>query len=89
MRADQPGAGRAMGWFGVQLILNTLWSFLFFGMQNPGAAFVEVVGLWLAIAVTIALFSRISPIAAWLLIPYIAWVSFASCLNFTIWRLNS
>lgn len=89
MRAEQPGAGRALAWFGVQLILNTVWSFLFFAMENPGAAFVEVVGLWLAIAVTIALFSRISPIAAWLLVPYIAWVTFASCLNFTIWRLNA
>jgi tryptophan-rich sensory protein len=88
MRAEQPGAGRAWGWFGIQLALNTLWSFVFFGMEMPGAAFVEIVALWLAIVLTIAAFRTISPIAAALLLPYLAWVTFASVLNATLWRLN-
>ena len=89
MRAEQPGAGRALVWFAVQLGLNTLWSFVFFSMERPGAAFGEILVLWLAIAATIAAFRPISPIAAALLLPYIAWVTFASVLNFTIWRLNA
>ena len=88
MRAEQPGAGRALGWFGIQLVLNALWSFVFFGMERPGAAFVEIVALWLAIILTIAAFRAISPIAAALLLPYLAWVTFASVLNATLWRLN-
>jgi benzodiazapine receptor len=87
-RRDQPGARLALGLFGVQLALNTLWSFLFFGMENPGAAMFEIVLLWIALVATIAAFREISPVAAWLLTPYLLWVSFASCLNFAIWRLN-
>lgn len=78
----------ALSVFGVQLALNTLWSVLFFGLQNPFLAFIEIVILWSAILATIILFYRISRPAAWLLAPYILWVSFASYLNFTIWRLN-
>ncbi|MDZ4821050.1 MAG: TspO/MBR family protein [Planctomycetota bacterium] len=74
--------------FGVQLILNTLWSFLFFGLENPGLAAIGIELLWLAILVTIILFWRHSRAAAWLLVPYLAWVTFASALNFTIWQLN-
>ncbi len=87
-RREQLGARLALALFGVQLALNTLWSFLFFGMENPGAAMAEIVLLWLAIAATILTFRRISMPAAWLLAPYLAWVSFASCLNFAIWQLN-
>lgn len=74
--------------FGIQLALNVLWSLIFFGLQNPGAAFIEIILLWLAIAWTIYAFSRHSKLAAWLLAPYIAWVSFASVLNYFIWVLN-
>jgi len=87
-RREQAGARAALGLFGVQLVLNTLWSFLFFGAENPGLAMVEIVVLWIAIAATIWTFREIHSAAAWLLAPYLAWVSFASCLNFAIWRLN-
>ena len=75
--------------FGVQLGLNVLWSCLFFGLQSPGLAFVEVVLLWAAIAATMVTFWHRSVIAGILFVPYLAWVSFASILNFTIWRLNA
>lgn len=70
-----------------QLALNVLWSALFFGMQNPGLAFVEIIFLWFTILMTIFYFAKISKTAAWLLAPYILWVSFAGFLNFSIWRL--
>lgn len=73
----------------LQLLLNVGWSAIFFGMREPGLAFYEIVALWLAIAVTAASFWRWSKLATWLLVPYLAWVSFASVLNFTIWQLNS
>lgn len=78
----------ALGIFALQLVLNTIWSFLFFGAQSPGAAFIEIILLWLAIAATIVLFYRISPTAAYLMIPYICWVSFAAFLNYSFWSLN-
>jgi len=74
--------------FTVQLVLNSLWSVLFFGLQNPGAALIEIVVLWFAIAATTVLFFRRSAIAGGLMTPYLLWVSFASILNFTIWNLN-
>ena len=74
--------------FAIQLVLNTFWSILFFGMQSPAFAFGEIIILWAAIAATIFAFYRISVPAAALLIPYILWVSFAAVLNFFIWRLN-
>ena len=79
----------ALIWFGMQLALNSLWSILFFGLQQPGWALVEITILWLAIMATTLAFHRISPAAAWLLVPYLAWSSFAACLNFAIWRLNT
>ena len=79
----------ALGIFLGQLVLNTLWSIIFFGLHDPGAAFVEIIFLWLAILATIVAFARISKPAAWLLVPYLAWVSFASYLNFMLWMLNS
>lgn len=78
----------ALGWFGCQLALNTLWSIIFFGLQSPGMALIEIGCLWLAIAVTIRSFYRVSVGAAWLLVPYLAWVSFAAYLNYMIWMLN-
>ena len=82
------GARSALSLFGVQLALNLLWSVLFFGLRSPGAAFFELVLLWLAILATIMQFRRLDPAAAWLMVPYLAWVSFAGALNFAIWRLN-
>ena len=79
---------KAVGIFGVQLILNTLWSILFFGMQNPFLGLVEIMFLWLAIFATILAFYKISKTSAYLLIPYILWVSFAAFLNYSIWILN-
>ena len=72
----------------LQLGLNTAWSLLFFGLHRPDWAFLEIIALWLAILATILTFWPISPLAAILLIPYLAWVSFASVLNATIARLN-
>lgn len=74
--------------FGVHLVLNALWSFLFFGLRNLGLAFFEIIILWLFIAILIYLFYKINPKAAYLLVPYLAWVSFAGVLNFYLWRLN-
>ncbi|MBU4255549.1 MAG: tryptophan-rich sensory protein, partial [Acidobacteria bacterium] len=64
-------------------------SILFFGMRLPRWAFVEILFLWAAIALTIFLFSKLSQTAALLLVPYILWVSFAALLNYSLWRLNS
>ncbi len=74
--------------FFFQLILNTLWSILFFALQSPLLALIEIIILWLAILMTIIIFYRISKVAAYLLLPYILWVSFASVLNFSILIIN-
>ena len=74
--------------FATQLILNIAWSFIFFGAHLPSVAFFEILMLWTAILFTIINFYRVSKIAAFLLIPYILWVSFASFLNYFIWVLN-
>jgi translocator protein len=79
----------ALGIGVVQLLCNFLWSVLFFGLRSPGAAFVDIIVLWLAILATIIAFARVSRAAAWLLVPYILWVSFAGYLNYTIWIANS
>jgi tryptophan-rich sensory protein len=78
----------AISIFIVQLLLNVLWSIIFFGLHNPAGAFIDIILLWLAILTTIIAFSKISKAAAWLLVPYILWVSFAAYLNFAIWILN-
>lgn len=78
----------ALTCFLIQLALNFLWSPVFFGMHKPGWALADVLALWIAIAVTIALFYRVSVPASVLLIPYFLWVSYASALNYAIWRLN-
>ena len=71
-----------------QLIINAAWSVIFFGLQNPAAAFVDIIVLWLAILATMLSFAKISKPAVWLLAPYILWVSFAAVLNYSIWMLN-
>jgi benzodiazapine receptor len=75
--------------FLAQLALNALWTPLFFGLHRPDLALVDIVLLWFAIAATLVAFARVHRGAAVLLAPYLAWVSFATFLNFTIWRLNS
>ena len=79
----------AMVFWGLQLFFNFLWSFLFFGQQLIGWALADIMLLWLLILLTIFAFARIHKLAAWLLVPYISWVSFAGILNYTIWQLNS
>jgi len=74
--------------FFLQLVLNSLWSILFFGLQSPFYAFVEIIILWAAIAVTIIKFYKISRNAGLILIPYIMWVSVALILNYYVWVLN-
>ncbi|HKJ10532.1 MAG TPA: TspO/MBR family protein [Gammaproteobacteria bacterium] len=86
--AGLAGAPRALGLFLVQLALNGLWSWLFFGLQRRGIAFVDVVLLWFAILATAAAFWSRRPLAGVLLVPYLAWVGFAGALNLAIWRLN-
>lgn len=78
----------AMIWFGMQLILNLLWSFSFFGAQSLILGLVNILILWVAILITILKFRAIKPIAAWLMVPYILWVSFATVLNITFLYLN-
>ena len=80
---------RLLTLFLVQLALNATWTPLFFGLHWPGVAFFEMLLLWVAIAATIPTFWRVNRVAAWLLVPYLAWVSFAAVLNVTLWRLNA
>jgi len=78
----------ALGVFGLQLFLNTTWSIVFFGLHSPGWALLNIIILWIAIVWTMTVFYRISKPAAYLLLPYILWVSFALYLNYSIWMLN-
>jgi benzodiazapine receptor len=86
----EPGAVQraAMIWFTVQLVLNLAWTPVFFGMHQMLVALVVIVGLWVVIAVTIAQFRRLNPVAAMLLTPYLLWVSYATYLNGGYWFLN-
>jgi benzodiazapine receptor len=78
----------ALGLFLAQLVLNAAWSWLFFGLHSPAAGLAGIGCLWIAILLTIVAFFHVSPLAGWLMVPYLLWVTFASGLNFTIWRLN-
>lgn len=78
----------ALSIFISQLILNILWSVIFFGLHSPQAAFFEIILLWFVILAAIVIFYKISKPAAWLLTPYILWVTLASYLNYMIWILN-
>ncbi|WP_425426604.1 TspO/MBR family protein [Alkalimonas amylolytica] len=80
--------GRALLLYGIQLVLNALWSWLFFAWYLGAAALAEIVLLWLAILITLLLFKRHSILAAVLLLPYLCWVSFATMLTWSIWQLN-
>jgi benzodiazapine receptor len=74
--------------FGLQLFLNFWWSILFFKINSPAFALLDIILMVILIILTIVSFSKFSKLAAWLLVPYIAWVSFATILNFSIWNLN-
>jgi translocator protein len=87
-RGGFAGQRGALLFFLLQLFFNALWSPLFFGLRNPALAFVDIVLLWLALLATVVAFWKVRPLAGALLVPYLAWVTFASALNFAIWRLN-
>jgi translocator protein len=75
--------------YAVQLVLNAVWTPLFFGLGLRGVAFVDICLLWVALVVTVVLFWRRRPLAGALLLPYLAWTSFAACLNLAVWQLNT
>ena len=87
-RGGFAGQRVALSFFLAQLLFNALWSPLFFGIHHPGLAFADIALLWLALLCTVAAFWKASPLAGALLVPYLAWVTFASALNFALWRLN-
>ena len=82
------GAGLALSLYAVQLLLNAAWTPVFFGLHRLDLGFAVIILLWLSIAATITAFAPVSAAAAWLMVPYLAWVSFASLLNFAVWQLN-
>lgn len=86
--SDEKTIRRALGFFAIQFGLNALWSYLFFGLHNQFLALIEIILLWLMIFETYNLFRRIDRTAGFLFIPYLAWVSFATILNASIWWLN-
>ncbi len=81
-------ARAALTLFLAQLALNALWSWLFFAWHLGGAAFVDIVLLWVLLVATVISFWRIRPLAGALLVPYLLWVSFAAALNYTVWKMN-
>jgi len=81
-------AALVLALFVIQLVLNSAWTWIFFGLHRLDRAFVDIVVLWVLIAATLIGFWQVNPLAGLLLLPYLAWVSFASFLNLTIWRLN-
>jgi translocator protein len=82
------GATIPLGMFVLQLVLNTAWSWIFFGRHELGLALAEISVLWIAILATIIGFWRVNSISGLLMVPYLLWVTFAAALNFAIWRLN-
>lgn len=87
-RADKTAHASAYYWFAIQLVLNTLWSILFFGWKNPLLGLATILLLWFSIGMTVSAFFRVKKTAAFLLLPYWAWVSFATLLNLSIVLLN-
>ncbi|WP_338408787.1 TspO/MBR family protein [uncultured Flavobacterium sp.] len=85
---DKEIVKKALIFFAIQLALNALWSYLFFGLKNPMLAGIEIVILWLMIYETYTKFIKINKTAGYLFIPYLLWVSFALVLNMSIWGLN-
>lgn len=88
-RAGASGAtGYAMAFYALQLALNTLWTPVFFGLRRMGAGMLVLAALWLAVLATLLTFWQIDPLAGWLFVPYLIWVTVAGALNWTVWRLN-
>ncbi len=85
---ERKAARQAFMAFVTQLFLNAIWSVLFFGLQRPDLALIDIVLLWIMIVVTMVFFARVSKTSAWLLLPYLAWVSFATYLNYGIYVRN-
>jgi translocator protein len=83
-----PARNLALALFLAQLALNLAWTWIFFRKHAVGAALIEVIALWAAIAATMLAFRRVEPGAGWIIAPYLAWVTFASVLNAAFWRLN-
>lgn len=81
-------AGLPLGLFLLQIILHGAWSWIFFGLHKPGAAYFELVILWLLIVATTIIFWQRVPLAGILMLPYLLWVAFAIVLNFFFWKLN-
>ena len=88
VRATAADVGGTLRLWFAQLLLNALWSVLFFGLRSPGAAVIEIVPLWALLVALQFRLARTDRVAALLWAPYLAWVSFAAFLNFTVWRLN-
>lgn len=86
--AVQPGNAHAMAFLALQFSLNTLWTPVFFGLRRMKAALVVVLCLWLAVAATMLAFFQLDRVAGLLFVPYLVWVSVASALNYSVWRLN-
>lgn len=83
-----PSSKPALNLFFIQLVLNFLWSVFFFGLHSPALALIDIIAMWIMIALTMRAFFKIARPAGWLLVPYLAWVSFAAVLNASIWWLN-
>jgi translocator protein len=86
-KQHEPARGALTLWW-IQLVLNLGWNIAFFGLESPAGGLVTIAMLWLALAATTVGFFRVRRLPGWLMVPYLAWVSFASALNFAIWRLN-
>ncbi|MBI5686652.1 MAG: tryptophan-rich sensory protein [Verrucomicrobia bacterium] len=82
------GRQKALGLFFAQLCLNAAWTPLFFGLKHPALAFGDIVLLWLSLGATTVAFFKMDRVAGWLMVPYLAWVSFAAVLNAVLWRMN-
>ncbi len=88
-RAWRAGSGVfTIGLWGLQLVLNAAWTWLFFGLHRPDLALIDIVALLIVIALFAGSVRRTSPASAVLVVPYLAWVSYATALNFAIWRMN-
>lgn len=87
-QSPHPLAGMALGFWAVQMVFNAIWTPTVFGAHKLFAGMIIIVGLWLSIAFLIGLCFQADPFSAWLMVPYLIWVSFAACLNIALWRMN-
>lgn len=84
-----PWAIPALAVWSWQIVANALWSPIFFGLRRLGAAMISLSFLWLAVASTVAIFWQVDPVASYMMMPYLVWVSYAGALNFALWRMNA